>query len=329
MAEPHDAELDRATLVDLYRRMATIAACDERFRSLLSAGRVAINYYSPRGQEAVAAGVASALRPDDYLVTTYRGLHDHIAKGVPLGPLCAEFLGKAAGTCKGKGGGMHVTHPPSGLMVTTGIVGSGLPIANGLALSSQLRGDGRVTVCSFGDGASNIGAFHEALNLAAVWKLPVVFVCQNNRWAESTSFAKGTSVPRVSDRGAAYRIPAATIDGNDPVEVHEAASEAVERARSGLGPTLLEAVTFRFMGHHFGDDSKYIPADEMEAARAHDPLPRYRHRLVSAGHALADELDRLDAEARAVVDDAIDFALAAGYPSGDELATDVYGEVAP
>src|SRR6202521_3510713 len=191
---------DDATLLRMFDTMALIAATDEALRDAISAGSVTMAYYSPRGQEAVAAGCMAALRADDYLVTTYRGLHDHIAKGVPPRPLLAEMLGRAVGTGKGKGGPMHVVWPDTGLMLTTGVVGSGLPIAAGLAWAAQRRGDGRVTVASFGDGASNIGAFHEACNLAAVWQLPVVFLCQNNGYGEHTAFAHHQRTARVSDR---------------------------------------------------------------------------------------------------------------------------------
>jgi TPP-dependent pyruvate/acetoin dehydrogenase alpha subunit len=315
--------------VGMYRTMATIACCDEVFRAKLMGGEVTLSYYSPRGQEAISAGVAAAIRPSDYMVTTYRGLHDHIAKGVPLRPLVAEFLGRATGTCKGKGGGMHVTHPASGLMVTTGIVGGGLPIANGLALASQQLGDDRVTVVNFGDGASNIGAFHEALNLAAVWKLPVVFVCHNNRYAESTAYSKGTAATSVAARAhGAYEIPAVTVDGNDPLAVKEAADEAVARARLGSGPSLVEGLTFRFMGHFFGDAGSYIPKDEMHAARELDPIPRYRARLVSDGDASEAQLDLIDSQVRAAVDDAFGFALDSPWPAPDELRFDVYAQEA-
>jgi pyruvate dehydrogenase E1 component alpha subunit len=176
------ASLDDESKRAIYRTMALVVACDDALRSAISAGTVTLAYYSPRGQEAVAAGFGAALRPDDYLVTTYRGLHDHIAKGVPLRPLLAEMLGRAAGTGKGKGGPMHVVWPEAGLMLTTGVVGSGLPIACGLGWAAQTEGRDRVVLVSFGDGATNIGAFHEACNLAAVWRLPVVFLCQNNRY---------------------------------------------------------------------------------------------------------------------------------------------------
>jgi pyruvate dehydrogenase E1 component alpha subunit len=240
--------------------------------------------------------------------------------------LWAEYLGRAAGTCKGKGGPMHVTSPKHGLMVTTGVVGSGLPIANGLALASQLRGTDQVTVVNFGDGASNIGAFHESLNLASIWKLPVVFVCQNNKWAEYTPLLGGTSVANVADRAASYSIPGVTVDGNDPIALYNAAGNAIDRARRGEGPTLLEAVTFRFCGHHFGDNGEYIPADEFAAALEADPVPKYRARLINESISSAAELDVIEQEARDEVDDASSWALEQPLPDIAELTTDVYAE---
>ena len=228
---------DDATLVSMFDTMALIAACDDALRGACSAGTITLAYYSPRGQEAVAAGFGAALRPNDYLVTTYRGLHDQIAKGVPLRPLLAEMLGRAQGTGKGKGGPMHVAWPDAGVMLTTGVVGSGLPIAAGLAWAAAGRGKGRVTVASFGDGATNIGAFHEAANLAAVWGLPVVLLCQNNLYGEHTAVGDHQRIDHVAERAAAYAMPGVTVDGNDPVAVYEAVSTAAERAgREGAPP---------------------------------------------------------------------------------------------
>jgi pyruvate dehydrogenase E1 component alpha subunit len=287
-------------------------------------GEIAISYYSPRGQEIVAAATAVDLRREDYVVTTYRGLHDQIAKGVPLRLLIAEYFGKATGACKGKGGPMHVTHPESGVMLTTGVVGSGIPIANGLALAAQIRGESRVVVANFGDGASNIGAFHEALNLASLWKLPVIFLCQNNKFAEHTTFANGTSCEHVADRAAAYGMPGVTVDGNDPGAMLAAARTAVTRARSGDGPTLLEAETFRFMGHFFGDDGSYIDPDMYQSHLAADPVPALRERLISEGSLDEPSAVELERQCAHEIDDAIEFARDSAYPDEAELGRDIY-----
>jgi pyruvate dehydrogenase E1 component alpha subunit len=318
------ADIAPATLISIYRTATTIRQCDERFLTMLTAGDIAITYYSPRGQEVISAATSAHLSAADYMVTTYRGLHDHIAKGVPLPQLWAEFLGRATGTCKGKGGPMHITHPASGLMVTTGLVGAGLPIANGFALSSQMRGDGRVTVCNFGDGATNIGAFHEALNLATLWNLPVVFVCQNNQYGEKTPFAHHTKAESIAIRGTSYSMRSVTVDGNDAKAMYAAAGEAIDRARQGAGPTLIEALTFRFRGHNFGDDNSYIPAQQLAAAAERDPVPRLRQLLVADGYAAEEDLAALEKDVAAAIDQAVEFALASPFPGADENRRDIY-----
>lgn len=319
---------DGPTLVGLYREATRIKLFDERYRSYMTSGSIGGMYYSPRGQEFAAVSVACHLRPDDYAVTTYRGLHDQLAKGVPMRALWAEYLGKAAGTCGGKGGPMHVTSPAHGLMLTTGVVGSGLPPANGLALAAKLRGTGQVTVVNFGDGASNIGAFHESLNMASLWSLPVVFVCQNNKYAEYTPLRDGTTVDSIATRADSYSMPGVRADGNDPVALYQAAGTAIDRARRGDGPTLLEAETFRFFGHVMGDQQHYMPKEELKAAKDADPVPRLREQLIADATATAAELDEIEAAAAAEVADAAEFAFAAPLPEVSELTTDVTEEVA-
>src|SRR5262249_34069604 len=223
------AQWSPAALLEVYRKALLIQVVDERMRSLLSSGRMAAVYYSPRGQEILAAAMAVHLEPTDYLVTSYRGVHDQLAKGIPLRQLCAEYYGKATGTCKGKGGPMQITYPPNGIMVTTGVVGGGLPIANGLALASQLKNDGRVTLCCFGDGASNIGAFHESLNMASLWRLPVIFLCQNNGYGECTRYEKATAVGHIAQRAASYNMKGVTVDGNDPQARWQAGRHGLHR----------------------------------------------------------------------------------------------------
>lgn len=320
------ASPDSATLIDMYRRVSLSYQNDERLRSALRSGKIATTYYSPRGQEIIPAAVSVNLTDEDYICTIYRGFHDMLAKGVPLKELWAELAGKVTGTCKGKGGPMHITHPKSGVMVTTGIVGSSMPIANGIAWGSQLRGDKRVTVAYFGDGASNIGAFHESLNLAAVWKLPVIFVCQNNGYGEHTRYELATSAAKISDRAAAYQMPGVTVDGNDPIAMYGAAKEAVDRARAGEGPTLIEAKTFRFMGHVFGDADNYMDKAEKQQAMENDPVPRFRAWLVANGYASEEKLKTLEAQIKADIDEAVEFALSSAEPELAELKRDVLAE---
>lgn len=304
--------------------MVSIRACDDRVRRGLSGGEFACTYWPATGQEGIAAALGTVLRTDDQLVTTYRGLHDQLAKGVPLGPLVAEILTRSTGANGGKGGAMHIADPSSGLALSTGIVGSGLPIAVGLGLAARMSGSDRVAVASFGDGATGTGSFHEAINLAALWELPVVLVCQNNRYAEMTPTAHAQPVVDVAERSRGYGIPGVTVDGNDPDITHGALTVAVERARSGGGPTLVECTTFRLHGHYFGDPMRYIPADELEAARAGEPIGRYRSRLIADG--VLDEASASAVERRATdeVEQAFVAALDADPPSAASAATDVY-----
>ena len=326
MATSNRAMPDAATQREIYRRMSLIKANDERSRRVIKSGKLVMPYYSPRGQEVIPSAVSVNLTDDDYICTIYRGTHDMIAKGIPLNDLWAELAGRVTGTCKGKGGPMHITHPKSGVMVTTGIVGSSMPIANGLAWASQLRGDGRVAVAYFGDGASNIGAFHESLNLAAVWKLPVIFVCQNNEWGEHTAYEKSTSAAQIADRAIAYGIPGLRVDGNDPFAMYGVAREAIERARAGEGPTLIEAMTYRFHGHVFGDADAYMDKDRKAAAIAADPVPRFRARLIADGIASEEELLAMEAQHEAALDEAVEYALAGAFPEIEELKRDVFAQ---
>jgi len=307
----------------IYRKAYLINRTDQRFRAMLTNGELAVAYYPVRGQEVTAAAAMSALQPEDYLVTTYRGLHDSLAKGIPSRLLWAEFAGKRTGTCKGKGGPMHITYPPTGVMVTTGIVGSGIPIANGLAMAAQIRGENRVAVASFGDGASNIGAFHEALNMASVWNLPVVFLCQNNQYAEHTTLAAGTSVTSIAERAAGYGMPGVSCDGLDPEMMYQTMAAAVARARAGDGPTLVEAHTYRLQGHIFGADYSYIPKEELKAAEERASMMRLRQRI-SERQVTESDLAQIEQEVDAEIEDAVAFALKSDPPDPDEIRFDIY-----
>lgn len=308
----------------LYELMVLMKAADDRLSKGIGTGEFMCVYWPSRGQEAIAAAMGVALRPDDQLVTTYRGLHDLIGKGVPLEEIYGEMMGRTVGAGRGKGGTMHIANPAKGVMLSTGIVGAGPPVAVGLAMAAKRKGVDRVTVVSFGDGATNTGSFHEAANMAALWDLPLVFVCQNNLYAEMTPTSDTMKLEHVAERAAGYGMPGVCVDGNDPLAVKSALDDALRRARDGGGPTLVECVTFRFRGHYFGDRMPYIPSEQLEAAMADDPVPRFRGHLAQAGICDRDELDRIDRDAAAAVEAALHAVMSADSPSLDELDRDVY-----
>ena len=304
--------------------MVLMKAADDRLSKGIGTGEFMCVYWPSRGQEAIAAAMVVSLRPDDQLVTTYRGLHDLIGKGVPLEEIYGEMMGRTVGASRGKGGTMHIAKPDKGVMLSTGIVGAGPPVAVGLAMAAKRKGLDRVTVVSFGDGATNTGSFHEAANMAALWDLPMVFVCQNNLYAEMTPTADTMRLEHVADRAAGYGMPGVRVDGNDPLAVKSALDEALGRARAGSGPTFIECVTFRFRGHYFGDRMPYIPEEQLAVAMAADPVPRFRKHLAEAGICADDELDKVDAEAATTVETALKNVMSAPSPSIDELDRDVY-----
>ena len=322
-----DSSVGRERDLALYRAMSKIHACEARVRKGLSSGEVGFNYWPIEGHEAMSAGAAVALEPDDQLVATYRGLADVVAKGVTLGPYFAELIGRSTGLSKGKAGAMGVSEPAAGVMWTTGIVGAGPPIANGLALAASLRNEPRVVLVSFGDGATSIGFVHEAMNLAAVWNLPVIFFCENNAWAECTPMAGYTRSERLADRAAAYGMRGVTVDGTDPVVVHDAVAEAATRARNGEGPTFIEAVAYRLQGHYFGDPMDYVDAEELATARAAAPFERFRARLIEEETATPEQLDGIDAALRDEIDEAFMFAKNSPDTDLDELEVDVFAGV--
>jgi TPP-dependent pyruvate/acetoin dehydrogenase alpha subunit len=304
--------------------MALIRAFETRVAELYRGGEIPGFVHTSLGQEAVAAGVGLALRPDDYLATTHRG-HGHcLAKGVDVDGMMAELFAKATGLCHGKGGSMHVADPRLGLLGANAIVGASLPLAVGAGLSSKLRRQDRVAVAFFGEGAVNQGMFHEAVNLAAIWDAPVVFVCENNVYAEFTDSRTMSRVPRVVDRAAAYGVAASMVDGNDVEAVHEAAREGVERCRAARGPVLLEAETYRWHGHYEGDPQPYKPAEESEAWRALDPLGIAEGRLVERGASTAEQIAAVRARAQERVEAAVERARAAAPPSPEEAFANVF-----
>lgn len=326
VAEQTTAEPSPEAQRRLYELMMLMKAADDRLSRGIRSGELQCVYWPPRGQEAIAASFGVCLRPDDQLVTTYRGLHDLIGKGVPLVEIYGEMLGREVGAGRGKGGTMHIARPDSGVMLSTGIVGAGPPVAVGLAMAAQRKGLDRVTVVSFGDGATNTGSFHEAANMAALWDLPVVLLCQNNQYAEMTPTDHTMKIGQVVDRALGYGMPGTRVDGNDPIAVVGALTDAVERARGGGGPTFLECVTFRFRGHYFGDPMAYIPEEEMRRAEEADPIPRFRERLIAGGVCSESELDEIDKAAEEAVEAALETVLAASPPSLDELDRDVFAD---
>jgi acetoin:2,6-dichlorophenolindophenol oxidoreductase subunit alpha len=276
------------------------------------------------GQEATAVGVCLPLSDADWITSTHRG-HGHcIAKGAALKPMFAEFLGRETGYCKGRGGSMHIADPAKGNLGANGIVGGGLPIAVGAALSAKKLCTGAVAVAFFGDGANNEGAFHEALNLASIWKLPVVFVCENNQYAMSMAMARATAVANVADRAGAYAIPGVMIDGNDFAAVAEAAFEATDRARAGEGPTLIEAKTYRTRGHSRSDRNRYRTREEIDAWKARDPIARFEQEILSLGLATEAEVATIAASVEKEMAEAVAEASASPWPSVTDLTRDVY-----
>jgi acetoin:2,6-dichlorophenolindophenol oxidoreductase subunit alpha len=318
--------MDEPTALELYRKMTEIRQFEKRAYDLFLQNLVKGTTHLGTGQEAIAAGVATAMNDDDYMFVTYRG-HAHVlARGTPMTPVLAELLGRANGLMHGKGGSMHLLDASRGVLGSYAIIGAQLVIANGAAWSAQYRGTGQVTVCFFGDGATNIGAFHEALNLAAVWALPVVFVCENNQYMEYTAIETVTAVKRpAADRAASYGLAPAVVDGNDVEAVYHAAGRAIAKARAGGGPSLIEALTYRHGGHSRADPGKYRPAEEVREWLERDPIPAYRKKLNGRGVADAT-LDAIDQRAAQAVNLATEEAKAGPEPGLELAATNVWSD---
>ena len=310
----------------LYQMMVLIRAFEDELYRLFLRALVPGTIHLYQGQEAVAAGVSAHLRPDDILLTTHRPHGHALAKGVSPDRLMAEILGKTAGCCQGKGGSMHVCDMKVGLPPGVAIVGAGIPIAAGAALAFQMRGEDRVAVSMFGDAATNTGVFHEGLTLAAVWCLPVVFVCENNLYGVSTRISDAGRLTDLAEHGRSYDMPYATVDGNDVLAVSELAGEAVTRARAGSGPTLIEAKTYRHGGHSRSDPAAYRSPGEKEAWLLKDPIPRHRTWLLVQGRASPSQLEALEATCKARVDEAVAFAMASPLPSQEAALTDIWAE---
>jgi len=326
MTDPNgpNSGLGRENLLAAYRKMVQIRVFEDLAGKNFAAGLVPGFVHLYAGEEAVAVGVCAHLTDVDYITSTHRG-HGHcIAKGVDIDGMVAELMGKSTGVCRGKGGSMHIADVDKGMLGANGIVGGGFPLACGAALTAKTLGTGGVAVCFFGDGASNQGTFHEGLNLAAIWKLPVVFVCENNGYAEATPVHYHCAATDIANRAGGYEIPGVVVDGLDFFAVHEVAGEAIARARRGEGPTLIEAKTYRFYGHFQGDMVTYRTEDEVKRYRDRDPIVTIRAAMTSREIATDAELDAIDQEIAAQLDSAWVKANAAAWPAPEEALTDVY-----
>jgi pyruvate dehydrogenase E1 component alpha subunit len=316
--------LDKGKAVEIYHKMLEIRLFEEKVFELYGQNLVPGTIHLYAGEEAVAVGVCANLRRDDYVVSTHRG-HGHcIAKGARLDKTMAEILGKKTGYCKGKGGSMHIADFGVGMLGATAVVGAGIPIATGAGLSIKLRGTDQTVACFFGDGASNQGTFHEGINMAAVWKLPVLFVCENNLYAMGTRQTRVMQIRDVADRAASYGIPGVSVDGNDVVAVYDAAQRAVERARRGEGPTLLECKTYRQKGHSRWDPATYRPKEEVAEWLERDPVRRFRKKLLEDRYLSEAEVAKMEKETADAVDAAVQFALDSPNPAAEEALEDVY-----
>ena len=315
--------LSKKKMIELYKVMLRIRRFEEKVSELFAKGLLPGFVHLYIGQEAVAAGVCANLRKDDYILSTHRG-HGHcIAKGADLKRMMAELFGKKTGYCKGKGGSMHIADYSSGILGANAIVGASIPIATGAAFAAKSRGTDQVSVAFFGDGASNTGAFHEGINIAALWKLPIIFVCENNLYAISTRASRSTPISNIADRAASYGIPGVIVDGMDVVAVFKAVYEAVERARRGEGPTLMECKTYRFCGSFEGDPQHYKTENEMEEWEKKDPLS-FKERLVEMDVLTEAEVENIKQEIRLAVEEALRYAEESPYPEPEEVTKDLF-----
>ena len=319
-------DIGEATRLSLYRSQQVIRQAEQRAYDLFLQNLVKGTSHLSLGQEAIAAGFGVAMKPGDLSFCTYRGHAHTLARGVPVEKVLGELMQRDNGLMRGKGGSMHLTSVEHGVMGSYAIIGAHLPIACGAAWRAQYKGDSDVSVCFFGDGTTNIGAFHEALNFAVIWKLPVVFVCENNLYMEYTPIGDVTAVPRpAADRASAYGLEPIVADGNDADAVYRVAGTAIARARAGEGPSLIECLTYRHSGHSRADPGKYRPPGELEAWLKKDPIPRYRARLLEFGIAEAT-IAAMEAEVMAEVNAATEACKAAPMPPAEILTTDVYAD---
>ncbi|MGH8227705.1 MAG: thiamine pyrophosphate-dependent dehydrogenase E1 component subunit alpha [Steroidobacteraceae bacterium] len=324
------AHFDDGLWRELYRRMVRIRTFEDEAARLAAKGEIPGALHTAAGQEGEVVGACMALAADDYMVGNHRSHGHPIGKGAALRPLMAELFGKQTGVCRGKGGSMHLADFSVGSLGETSIVGSGMPVAVGAALGAKLKRSGRVTLCFFGDGASNEGTFHESLNLAAIWSLPVIFLCENNGYGATTPASTVTSVANVADRAGGYGIPGLIVDGQDVLLVHERVLESVERARGGAGPTLIEAKTYRYADHavNLGAGFSIDRGEELARWRQRDPIALFRNRMIEAGIA-EQEITDIEKEVGAAVADAVEFARSSPFPSYEEAFDHVFSERLP
>lgn len=314
-------------LIHMFERMLLIREFEQRTILLFKSGVIGGAVHPSIGQEAVAVGVCAQLENEDCITSTHRGHGHSIAKGADIDRMMAELVGKATGYCKGKGGSMHICDPTIGILGSNGIVGAGLPIAVGASYKLQYNNEeGRVVVCFFGDGAANQGVFHESVNMASIWGLPVVFICENNVWAISTRSDYSSSGQSIGARACAYGIPGKVIDGNDLLEVYDVAEEAIDRARSGGGPTLIECQTYRIEGHFVGDPLVYCDRKEVEEWKGRCPIRKLEVHLVTEGVLDEATIVGMKDETKRLVDGAVRFAEESPFPPLENLQQDVYGQ---
>jgi TPP-dependent pyruvate/acetoin dehydrogenase alpha subunit len=317
--------VEKSKLVEMYRMMVRVRRFEESALKLYSEGKIHATLHSYIGQEAVSVGACLALNKDDYITTGHRAFGHVIAKGAKMDRFMAEIFGKETGYCKGRTGHYGgVVDISLGMLGASGIVGAGITVAVGYALSAKLRGTMQVAVAFFGDGASNTGRFHEAMNLASVWKLPVIFVCENNLYAISVPQRESANIRDIAVRGAAYGIPGIIVDGMDVIAVYEAVTEAVERARKGEGPALIECKTYRYRGHFEGDAEVYRTKEELEEWKKRDAIKRLKQKLLETGVLGENEVEEIDRQVQEEVDKAITFALESRFPDREQLLQDVY-----
>lgn len=320
-------KLNENSIVEMYKTMLKIRKFEQVAMNTFAEGKIPGFVHLYIGEEAVATGVCANLKDSDYITSTHRG-HGHIlAKGGDLKFMMAELFGKATGYCKGKGGSMHIADATKGILGANGIVGAGHNIAVGAGLSAQYRETDQVCVCFFGDASTNQGTFHESLNMASVWKLPVVFVCENNLYGISMSQDRHQAIKDVADRGVAYNVPGIVVDGNDVFAVYEVAEEAIKRAREGKGPTLIECKTYRHRGHFEGDPCVYKPTEEQEEWLAKDPIPRFEKYLVENEILTEEKLKEVQSKVESEIDEAVDFANNSPYPELESVLEDVYTDI--